>query len=208
MKAFSVVLMAAVLTLMSVGVAFACEQTCWLTAGGVKFDANAGIRVAQGNGIGNGPRDSVGGVAYPSCSPFPSNGGQWNHVYHSLGLHLMGSHIYSVTCWDYDPVAASSPECLADTIQFYGEGVLKPIGSHPPIDGPIPVTFMVNARDLNEPGNESAVNSNQGAGLDTYELTVWTGNADLDSMLKVGPEGPITITGGNFQIHCTSCEAP
>jgi len=181
------------------------EQLCWLTAGGVKFEAVTGTLMAQG-----GPKDTVGGVAYPSCSPFPSNGGQWNHVAHSLKLHLIGQDITVIRCGNVpgiDP-GSESPVCPVNFIEFEGTGVVKGIHGNKIED--TPVTFFVRAEDRNEPGNEQSVNSNDGDDIDRYFLRVVDGDGNL--MILVDEDGiddgsvdPLTITGGNFQIHCTSC---
>ena len=155
----------------------------------------------------NGPRDSVGGVAYPSCSAFPSNGGQWNHVAHSLKLHLLGKDITVIRCGDVpgiDP-GSESPVCPVNFIEFEGTGVVK--GIHGNKMDPIPVDFWVRAEDRNEPGNEHAAD---GDDIDRYYLIVVDGDGNIvfevDEDGNPGSVDPLTITGGNFQIHCTSCD--
>jgi hypothetical protein len=187
-------------------------ELCWLTAGGVKFDTVAGMLTAQHDGSnGHGPKDSVGGVAYPSCSPFPSNGGQWNHVAHSLKLHLIGQDITVLECGNVPdiPPGSESPVCPVNFIEFEGTGVVK--GIHGNKVGTIPVTFFVRAEDRNEPGNDQALNSDDGELIDRYFLRVVDGDGVVLILVDMdGVDGsnidPLTITGGNFQIHCTSCD--
>jgi hypothetical protein len=194
---------------------------CWLTAGGVKFEASVRGWQAELPGHDNnvenenngnndhGPSDSVGGVAYPSCSQFPGHGGNWNHNAHSLSLHLLGTDITVIRCGNVDGIepGSESPVCDVNFIEFEGTGRVQGInGNH--MD-PIDVTFFVRAEDRNEPGNERS--ATEGEDIDRYFLRV----ADLGGNLVIlvdedgvddGNVDPLTITGGNFQIHCTSCE--
>ncbi len=186
-------------------------ELCWMTGGGVKFDSIAQMKVVQHPGNGGGPKDSVGGVVYPSCSPFPSNGGQWNHVAHGLKLHLIGQDITVIRCGNVPdiPPGTESPVCPVNFIEFEGTGVLKGIHGNKIPD--TPVTFWGRVEDRNEPGNEQAVNSNDGELIDRYFLRVVDGDGlvrilvDLDG-IDGAEVDPLTITGGNFQIHCTSCD--
>jgi len=176
------------------------EESCWLTAGGVKFEPIVGLALARVNDNANGPNDSVGGVVAPSCSLEPSDGGQWTHIAHREKLHLDGKNISVVEC---SGGPTGSPECDVDTIEFRGDGTLKGIMGRKTLDDgtllPMEVEFHVIAQDLNEPGNERA---NAGAGIDTYFLEITRpGTADVIYTI-----GPLTITGGNFQMHCSSCD--
>jgi hypothetical protein len=187
------------------------EEACWFTAGGVKFESITRTRMATNdNSNGGGPKDSVGGVAYPSCSPFPSNGGQWNHVAHSLKLHLIGTDITVIRCGNVDGIeqGSESPVCPFNFIEFEGTGNV--MGIHGNDLDKTPVTFFVRAEDRNEPGNEHAVNSNDGEDIDRYFLRVDDGDGNVLILVDVDgdPEtvDPLTITGGNFQMHCTSCD--
>jgi hypothetical protein len=189
------------------------SQPCWLTAGGVKFDSVAQMLTAQhpANDNGRGPKDSVGGVAYPGCSPFASNGGQWNHVAHSLKLHLIGQDITVLRCGNVPdiPPGSESPVCAVNFIEFEGTGVVKGIHGNKIED--TPVSFFVRAEDRNEPGNEQALNSDEGGLIDRYFLRVVDGDGNVLILVDMnGVDGntidPLTITGGNFQIHCTSCD--
>ena len=68
-----------------------------MTAGGVKFEPII-LGDAAEISRGGGPKDSFGGNVNPSCSPEPGDGGQWNHVAHSLKLHFLGKTIRVVRC--------------------------------------------------------------------------------------------------------------
>lgn len=182
------------------------EQLCWMTGGGVKFEPVTGTWNAEAKI--HGPTDSVGGNVYPSCSGFPGNGGNWNHVAHSLKLHLLGTDITVLRCGNVDgiPPGTESPVCGVNFIEWVGTGRVQGISGNK--FGPVDVTFFGRVEDRNEPGNEQSANS--GADIDRYFLRV----ADLDGNLLIlvdadgvddGAVDPLTITGGNFQIHCTSC---
>ena len=193
---------------------------CWMTGGGVKFElatetwnavvsSNGNRQNRKGNGNDNGPSDSVGGVVFPSCDQAPSNGGNWNHVQHSTNQHLLGKDVYTVRCGNVDGIeeGTESPVCDVNFIEFYGEGTVQPVGNAD--FEPIEVTFFGRVEDRNEPGNERG--QPQLVEVDRYFLIV----KDLDgnTVMLVDADGvddgavdPLTITGGNFQIHCTSCE--
>lgn len=176
-------------------------EDCWLTAGGVKFSSDANIPVAvHPNSNGKGPLDNVGGVAAPSCSLDPSDGGQWTHIAHKAKLHLDGKNIRIVEC---SGGPTGSPECDVNKIEFYGDGFLKGKKGRKTLDDgtplPMAVEFHVIAEDLNEPGSERP---NAGADVDTYFLEI-TRPVTSDVIYTIGP---LTITGGNFQMHCSSCD--
>ena len=76
---------------------------CWMTGGGVKFESVVDGYMAQ-----RGPRDSLGGNVYPSCSPFPGNGGQWNHIAHKLKRHFQGTDIDVIRCGNVDGIEPGS----------------------------------------------------------------------------------------------------
>lgn len=183
------------------------EELCWMTGGGVKFEPvtrtwNADIREA------GGPTDSVGGNVYPSCSAFPGNGGNWNHLAHSIKLHLLGTDITVLRCGNVEgiPPGTESPVCPVNFIEWRGTGTVQGIGGNK--FGPVEATFFGRVEDRNEPGNEQSANS--GEDIDRYFLRV--ADADGNLLILVDADGvddgvvdPLTITGGNFQIHCTSC---
>jgi hypothetical protein len=178
---------------------------CWMTGGGVKFEPVTREWAA----VVGGPKDSVGGNVFPSCSPLPGGGGNWNHVAHSLKLHLKGTDISVVQCGNVDgiPPGTTSPVCSVNFIEFQGSGTVVGVGGSK--FPSTPATFFGRVEDRNEPGNEQGANS--GALVDRYFLRVVDTSGKL--LLLVDADGvddgkidPLTITGGNFQIHCSSCE--
>jgi hypothetical protein len=175
---------------------------CWMTGGGVKFETITRTWNAQ-----SGPKDTVGGVVYPSCSQFPADGGNWNHIAHSLKLHLKGQQIRVIRCGNVEgiPPGTTSPVCSVNFIEFQGTGVLQGIQGNKFSSS---ASFFGRVEDRNEPGNEQAADS--GALVDRYFLRVVDGGGVLRILIDAdgvddGKVDPLTITGGNFQIHCTSC---
>lgn len=182
-----------------------CPQPgrCWLTAGGPKF--------VMENWKASGPRDSWGGVVFPACSGDPSNGGQWNHVAHSLGLHFQGFDIHTVRCGNVpgiDP-GSESPVCDVNYIEFWGNGRVQGVGGN---DADYPeVFFFARCEDHDEPGNERGAQLPEN--VDRYFLHVYDGDGNT-ILLVEDPNGdgdpdtvePMTITGGNLQMHCRPCE--
>jgi hypothetical protein len=66
------------------------------------------------------------------------------------------------------------------------------------------VSFFIRLEDGNEPGNENSQKPNAGEDLDRYFLHVYDSTGTLMLIdIDGDPEtvDPITITGGNFQIH-------
>ncbi len=176
----------------------ACREVdlgaCWFTGGGVKFDAD---------GRGQ-PDHSIGGNVFPSCSPDPGNGGNWNHVAHVLGLHLLGQNIDAVRCGNVPGIepGSESPVTPFNFIEFSGNGSLAVRGGDR-----VGVTFFARAEDRNEPGNE---HGQAGADIDRYFIRVMDGDGNVVLLVDLDddPEtiDPVTITGGNFQLHATSCD--
>jgi hypothetical protein len=181
---------------------------CWLTGGGAKFDSTAGIPVAQ-----HGPRDSFGGNVFPSCDPAPGDGGQWNHVAHSAKLHFLGTTIIDVECGNVpgtDP-GSESPVTPFNFIEFSGSGTLSGIhGNKLPKTN---VYFFARCEDRNEPGSNG---QSVGTDIDRYFLNVFSDINDPvgSSLLCLDVDGnpatvdPVTITGGNLQLHISSCDDP
>ena len=167
------------------------KRDCWLTAGGVKFTER------------RGPVHSFGGVVFPSCSSKPSKGGQWNHVAHTQRLHLIGSQINEVACGNVDgiPPGSTSPVTPYNFIEFRGTGSLMGIKGNPAEYEH--VYFSARAEDRGEPGRE-----------DRYFLHVYTDptNPAGSTVLVVDQDGspstrdPLVITGGNLQLHASSCQ--
>ena len=185
-----------------------CGDTgaCWMTAGGVKFEAIMGTDAAQ-HGSG-GPKDSFGGNVNPSCSSEPGDGGNWNHVSHSEKLHLKGTTIEVVRCGNVVGIepGSESPVTPFNFIEFKGTGTLSGIKGNkaPTVD----IEFFARVEDHNEPGNDNAAD---GEDVDTYFLHAWDA-ATNETLLVVDVDGdpgsvnPVTITGGNLQLHFSSCE--
>jgi hypothetical protein len=183
---------------------------CWMTAGGVKFDPDAGSLVAE-----NGPSDSFGGNVFPSCSPLPGNGGNWNHISHSQKLHFQGKNIQQVLCGNVPgiPPGSTSPATGFNFILFGGDGTLQGIDGNTANFGK--VFFVGYVEDRNEPGNSNANGANGGQFVDRYWLYVFSNPADIthSGLFLVNGDptltfNPVTITGGNIQLHASSCDNP
>lgn len=188
-----------------------CSQTggkCWLTAGGVKFSPITGMMMAEYKQ--KGPLDSVGGNVYPGCNATSGDGGNWNHIAHKQNLHFQGTDIQIVQCGNVPgiPTGSESPDTPFNFIDFKGTGTLKGISGNKADYGT--VCFFAHVEDRNEPGNEKALLPDGGALIDRYYLRVFdcsTQNVLLLVDMDNNPAtiDPITITGGNFQIHISSC---
>ncbi len=150
---------------------------CWLTGGGT-VDKSKGT-----------PNFTFGGVVYPGCSPKAADGGNWNVVDHSSGLHFLGQKIIVDAC---SGVPTSSPKVTVNVIDFHGEGVIMPNGGDGSVK--IPVTFVGRAVD----------NKEGGAGADLLFIKVSNGGG---TVLQIGASAanPAIISTGNLQIHQTSC---
>ena len=181
---------------------------CWLTGGGVKFDS-----VIKGPTGEAGPRSSFGGNVFPSCSSEPGNGGNVNVVLHSNKLHLKNTDIDSVRCGNVPgiPPGSESPVTPFNFIEWIGTGTLVGVkGSKFP---ETPVYVFGRAEDRNEPGNQHAAS---GEDIDRLFIRAYTDPLDpVGTTLALvdasggGPEvDPILITGGNLQLHFSSCEDP
>jgi len=183
------------------------EHHCWLTGGGVKF-----VDLTNGTVAEHGPDNSMGGNIAPSCSLEPGDGGNWNHIAHGARLHFQGKVVTKVECGNVDgiPPGSESPTTGANFIKAWGTGTLKGIkGNKTDLD----VHFFLYCEDRNEPGSHGA---KDGALVDRYFLNVYTDPSDPvgTSVLLIDLDGdpatvdPITITGGNLQIHASSCDDP
>lgn len=184
---------------------------CWLTAGGVKFDSVLGFKAAQG-----GPKFSFGGNTFPGCSPTAGDGGQWNFVDHQMKIHFQGWQVDQVTCGNVAgiPPGSTSPPTPFNFIEFSGWGTIKGIAGN---KGPFAPKyyFVVRAEDRNEPGNEKALLPDGGDMIDRIFLRVFTNTLDplASTTYMIGTDDnppsaigvPLTITGGNIQIHISSC---
>jgi len=177
---------------------------CWLTAGGVKFEPLVGATVAV-----NGPRESFGGNVYPGCNADNgNNGGQWNHVSHVNKLHFQGTQIEVVSCGNVVgiPPGSTSPVTPVNFIEFRGTGRLNGINGNKDDFGE--VQFFARVEDRGEPGNEKG---NKGPTLDTDRYFLRVFNSANPALLLVDIDGdpstvdPLTITGGNLQLHFKPC---
>ncbi|MEQ8692819.1 MAG: SdrD B-like domain-containing protein [Pseudomonadales bacterium] len=170
---------------------------CWMTAGGVKFEP-----IINGHLAEKGPKDTFGGNVFPSCSPEPGDGGQWNHVAHSLKVHFMGTTIDQVVCGNVEGIepGSESPVTPFNFIEFSGSGWIQGIKGNKLARQA--VTFNARVEDRNEPGNEGAA---AGENVDRYYLNVHD-FFTVEALDEFGnPTGePITITGGNLQLHASS----
>ena len=187
-----------------IGSATCRAGACWLTGGGAKFEPLVGQNLAE-----RGPKHSFGGNVFPGCSPTAGEGGQWNHIAHDLKLHFQGWAIDQVVCGNVSgiPPGSTSPVTPFNYIEFQGTGTLKGIKGNPV--NYENVLFFARAEDRNEPGNEKASQPGGGAFIDRYFLRVY--DAGGNTLLLVDIDGdpatvdPVTITGGNLQLHISSC---
>jgi len=185
-----------------------CAGLCWLTGGGVKFEP-----ITDTNNAEHGPKINFGGNVHPSCSAEPGGGGQWNHIDHVLKLHFQGRDIPDVRCGNVPgiPLGSESPVTPFNFIEYQGTGTLKGIKGNKVDHGT--VHFFARAEDRNEPGSNGA---KDGALIDRYFLRVYTNPGDpigstvllFDSDADSSTVDPRTITGGNLQLHYSSCPAP
>ena len=183
------------------------EVHCWLTGGGVKFE-----QITNGTVAEHGPDNSMGGNIAPSCSLEPGDGGNWNHIAHGARLHFQGKVITKVRCGNVDgiPPGSTSPETGVNFLEAWGTGTLKGIKGNK-VD--FVVYFFLRCEDRNEPGSHGA---KDGALVDRYFLNVYTDPLDpvtsskllIDIDQNAATVDPITITGGNLQIHASSCDDP
>lgn len=181
----------------------ACGQlACWLTGGGTKFSSITGTLLGE-----HGPQQNFGGNVNPSCSPDPGQGGQWNHVDHGKKLHFQGTAIRVVRCGNVDGIApgSESPKTPYNFIEYEGTGTLKGIKGNKADYGT--VCFSARAEDRNEPGSNGA---SDGTLKDRYYINI-TNCSTHETLLFLDSDGdaatvdPVAITGGNLQIHASSC---
>lgn len=179
---------------------------CWLTAGGVKFSEITGTDLGE-----TGRKHNWGGNVNPGCSPTAGDGGSWNHIDVDGKLHFHGTHIEVVDCGNIDgiPPGSTSPATPVNFIDFTGYGTLKGIHGNKVDYGT--VYFFSHVEDRNEPGSNG---QRDGEGIDRYFLNVYTDESDPvgSSVLLVDMDGdpatvdPLTITGGNMQLHISGCD--
>ncbi len=182
------------------------QAGCWMTGGGVKFEPLVGEPLAK-----HGPKDTLGGVVYPACNSSPSDGGQWNHIAHSVKEHYQAFDIHTVRCGNVDdhPVGSESPVTPFNFIEWEGTGRLN--GIHGNKTSNDMVHFFGRAEDRNEPGSEGPAD---GGDIDRYYLRAWImgpGGTQIE-LFCVDQDGdcstvdPVAISGGNLQLHYSSCE--
>jgi hypothetical protein len=184
------------------------EHACWLTAGGPKFSHELGCPAGE-----NGPRHSWGGNVYPGCSSTAGDGGSWNHLAHSAKLHFHATHIEVIRCGNVPGIepGSESPVTPSNFIDFEGHGWLKGVKGNK--DSYDRVYFFAHCEDRNEPGSNGA---KDGDDVDRYFIHVFADPSDPvnSSLLLLDVDGdpttvdPVTITGGNMQIHSSSCDSP
>jgi len=178
---------------------------CWLTGGGAKFSAITGTDVGEYTKIHN-----WGGVVYPGCSPYPSDGGNWNDINTLDRLHFKGTNIQVVRCGNIEGIepGSESPVTAFNFIEFQGTGTLKGIKGNKADFGT--VYFWAHVEDRNEPGSNG---QRDGAEKDRYFLNVFTNPADpvgtsvmlVDIDHDPATMDPVIITDGNMQLHDSSC---
>jgi len=176
------------------------EEGCWLTAGGVKFRAA-------------GKEHNWGGNVYPGCDSKPGDGGQWNDIDAVNNLHFQGWSIRVVRCGNITdiPSGSTSPVTPVNFIEFEGTGTLKGVQGNNADFGT--VHFWAHVEDREEPGSNG---QRHPIAKDRYFLNVFTNPADPagSSVFLVDVDGnpatmdPLTITGGNMQLHASSCSEP
>ena len=177
---------------------------CWLTVGGVKF-----VPLANGTVAEHGPKDSFGGNVYPGCnSDTGADGGSLTHIFHSEKIHFHGTTIRVIECGNVSPPAppdgSESPVTPFNYIMFEGEGTIAGIKGNKMEK--TDVCFDAEFQDWNEPGNEKAAAANGGEDIDRYRLRVFE-CPDGDTLLEIGDfENLVTLTGGNAQLHISSCD--
>src|SRR6185369_17871902 len=117
--------------------------------------------------------------------PKAADGGNWNVIDHSNGLHFQGQSIIVDSC---SGVSTRSPRVNVNIIDFHGDGILNGIAGNP--DATIPVTFVGRAVD----------NKESGSGSDMLFLSVSDGSS---TVMQVGNStaDPAVISTGNLQIH-------
>ena len=196
-----------------------CPEKCWLTGGGVKFEPILDMNMATANKGQNGPVISLGGNVNPGCSPTAGEGGNWNHIDHKAKLHFQGTQIEVVECGNIPesirPPGSDSPKTPFNYIEFQGTGTLKGISGNKVDYGT--VYFYARAEDRNEPGSKEKLPSNF---IDRYWIRVFDaqgntlylfGNDVVNPDTRCADDSfactdTIAITGGNLQLHVSSCD--
>ena len=128
-------------------------------------------------------------------------------------LHFKGNPITEVSCGNVPgyPPGSGSPETPYNYIDYCGTGTLKGIKNNRVDNGM--VYFCARGEDHNEPGSNGA---KDGQDIDRYWLHVFSnpGDPDGSTLYCFDEDGdcstmdPRTITGGNIQLHISSCDNP
>jgi len=189
------------------------EEVCWLTGGGAKFEPLVGLKMATAD-----KTISIGGNVNPGCSAIAGDGGNWNLIDHNAKLHFQGTHIEVVECGNIPesirPPGSSSPKTPFNYIEYQGTGTLNGIGGNKVKYDP--VCFYARAEDRSEPGTKENLGSSF---IDRFWLrvddcaggTLYLFGADVaDPDTLCGDDSfactdTIALTGGNLQIHISSC---
>ncbi len=175
------------------------DGRCWLTGGGLKVT----------DGLGS--KHSFGGNINPACSPTAGEGGNWNDVNHTVGLHFSGRAIEVLRCGNVEgiPEGSESPVTPVNFIEFTGTGWVKGVaGNHASYDN---VYFFGHYEDREEPGSNGQPDPQY---RDRYFLHVYTDPTDPagTTVMLVDGDGdpttmdPITIDDGNLQMHFQPCD--
>ncbi len=186
----------------SAAVSPSCEtppQYCWLTSGGTKIRTNGTYDWAK-----HGPQVSFGGNVYPSCSPDPGDGGQWNHVDRAAGLHFMGTHVVVDECGnlpvEVHPPGSESPVTSYNFIRFHGTGWIQGEGGNK--QERVEVCFEARAEDRAEPGTRGQTDPTW---HDRYFIHVFDCDSGADWLWLGTADEPLDVTTGNLQLHESSC---
>jgi hypothetical protein len=175
------------------------EGRCWLTGGGLKVTD------------GSGDEHSFGGNINPACSPTAGEGGNWNDVNHTDGLHFSGRAIDVLRCGNVEgiPPGSQSPVTPVNFIEFTGTGWVKGVaGNDASYDL---VYFWGHYEDREEPGSHGQPDPLY---RDRYFLHVYTNPADPagSTVMLVDADGdpatmdPIAVDDGNLQMHFKPCD--
>ena len=175
------------------------EGRCWLTGGGLKGTD------------GFGHLNSFGGNINPGCSPTAGDGGNWNDVNHTAGLHFSGRAVEVVRCGNVEgiPPGSESPVTPVNFIEFTGTGWVKGVAGNE-ADYPL-VYFWGHYEDREEPGSGGQPDPLY---RDRYFLHVYTNPADpngstvmlVDQDADPTTMDPIVVDHGNLQMHFKPCD--
>jgi hypothetical protein len=175
------------------------QARCWLTGGGLKVTD------------GFGHTHSYGGNINPGCSPTAGEGGNWNDVNHTAGLHFQGRAIEVLRCGNVEgiPPGSESPVTPVNFIEFTGTGWVKGVAGNK-ANYPL-VYFWGHYEDREEPGSGGQPDPLY---RDRYFLHVYTNPADpagstvmlVDQDTDPTSVDPVVVDKGNLQMHYNPCE--